>query len=470
MKTASTSHDATQTQNRPHLELVGDDIQVPLVQGGQRRYINLDFAASTPALVEVAAKLDEFLPYYSSVHRGAGIKSQISTSAYEGARETLRAFFGALPTDTIVITRNTTDSMNLLASCLPVGAKVVAFTSEHHTTLLPWQRSKGSVHYLTMPKSASQAVEQLSDYLRGQPDTTLVAVTGASNVTGEIWPIAELATVAHQYGARIVVDAAQMAPHLAIDMTALDVDYLAASGHKLYAPYGAGVLLGRADWLDSAEAYLRGGGAVDFVTPTEVLWSRGASRHEAGSPNVIGAVAMAAACETLAAYGMDELAEEEIALADYARRRLADVPGIELYRLWEPEAARIGVVPFNLAAYDHSHLAAILSAEFGIGVRHGCFCAHPLILELLNVSDEQATSLREEIKTGNRPRLPGAVRMSIGVSTTRDDLDYLVNSLTKIANEGPSWTYAIDPNTGEFTPAPDPREWPDLPITLDRTT
>jgi len=451
------------------LELIGTSIEVPLVSGTWRRYVNLDYAASTPALVAVKERLDAFGPYYSSVHRGAGLKSQISTAAYEGARETLRRFFHGRPSDSVIVTRNTTDSMNLLASCLPSSAHVVAFTSEHHATLLPWQHTSGDVEYLEMPTSASQAIERLTSYLEAHPLTTLVAVTGASNVTGEVWPIAELTSVAHANGARIVIDAAQMAPHLPIDMAALDIDYLAASGHKLYAPYGAGVLIGRADWLDRADAYLRGGGAVDFVTPTEVLWSKGPTRHEAGSPNVIGAVAMAIACETLENYGMDRLAEEEIDLASYARTELGTIPGIELYRLWEPEAPRIGVVTFNLNGYDHSHLAAILSAEYGIGVRHGCFCAHPLILELLNVSDEQAVSLRAELKAGRRPRLPGAVRMSVGVGTTRADVDYLVASLRHIAAEGPDWTYGIDQATGEFKPDPDPRPWPDLPVPLERS-
>ncbi|WP_298210551.1 aminotransferase class V-fold PLP-dependent enzyme [Ferrimicrobium sp.] len=468
MTTNPIAEKSAPAQLHPHLDLVGSDIEVPLVSGGWRRYVNLDYAASTPALVEVAARLEAFLPYYSSVHRGAGIKSQISTAAYEGARESLREFFHGRPTDTVVITRNTTDSMNLLASCLPGGAKAVAFTSEHHATLLPWGHTQGSIQYLTMPKSAGQAISALGEYLTEHPDTALVAVTGASNVTGEVWPIAELTGLAHEHGARIVVDAAQMAPHLPIDMTSLDVDYLAASGHKLYAPYGAGVLIGRADWLDSADAYLRGGGAVEFVTPSEVLWSSGASRHEAGSPNVLGAVAMATACETLANFGMERIAAEEIDLAQYARRRLGEVPGIEVYRLWEPEAPRIGVVTFNLPPYDHSHLAAILSAEFGIGVRHGCFCAHPLILELLNVSDDQAATFRAELKAGRRPRLPGAVRMSIGIGTTREDIDYLVASLTNIVEHGTSWTYAIDPTTGEFAPDPDPRPWPSLPIALAR--
>ncbi len=465
MTTASPSTTNMDPRNGSEPIFVGQDVEVPLIDGSLRRYINLDYAASTPALVEVARKLDAFLPYYSSVHRGAGFKSQISTAAYEGAREVIRHFFGAREDDLVIFTRNTTDSLNLLASVIPEGAPVVAFTSEHHANLLSWQTSAANVHYLPMPRSAAEAIESLTDYLKDN-GTSLVTVTGASNVTGEIWPIAELARVAHDHGSRICLDAAQMAPHLPVDIMDLGVDYLAASGHKLYAPYGAGVLIGRPDWLEQSDPYLRGGGAVDFVTPTEVLWSRGPARQEAGSPNVVGAVAMALACEALAAIGMENIAREEIALADYARCQLATISGIELYRLWGNDVSRIGVVTFNLQGYEHSQLAAILSAEYGIGVRHGCFCAHPLILELLNVDQEQAAELRVQLKAGRRPRLPGAVRMSLGIGSTFQDVDELVDALTHIAQVGPKWTYTIDSLTGEYEPSLDPRPWPDLDISL----
>jgi selenocysteine lyase/cysteine desulfurase len=453
-------------EQRP--ELLGASVKVPLVSGQWRQYVNLDYAASTPPLLAVMRNLEAFLPYYSSVHRGAGYKSQISTAAYEGARETVKAFFRARRDDAVIFTRNTTDAINLLASSLPEGSSVVSFASEHHANFLPWQLVPGRVTYLDAPSSAIDSLDRLEEHFTSGAPTTLVAVTGASNVTGEIWPLAEIAALAHSHGARLLLDAAQLAPHFKVDVTDLDVDYMAVSGHKLYAPFGAGVLIGRADWLEATDPFLRGGGAVDFVTTSEVLWSALPERQEAGSPNVVGAVAMAVALEQLAKYGMDRIGQEEIALGNYARSRLCSVPGLDLYRLWDEQAARIGVATFNLAGYDHSQVAAILSAEFGIGVRHGCFCAHPLMLQLLGVSDDQASRIRAGMKRGEKSRIPGAVRMSLGLGTRQSEIDYLVASLEQLATEGPRWHYAVDPQTGDYLPDPDPRPWPDLPISLAR--
>ena len=264
------------------LRLVGADTVVPLVTGEERRYINLDYAASAPALASVARAVEALLEWYSSVHRGAGFKSRAATAAYEGAREAVRSFFNASPDDAVLFTRNTTDSINLLAGTLPEGTHVVAFAGEHHANLLPWKRC--GVRFLGVPESQDQAIEEVRAALRDLPacdDPHLVAVTGASNVTGEIWPLRELAQVAHENGARILVDAAQLAPHAVIDMAADEIDYLAMSGHKLYAPYGAGVLIGHPDWLRAGDPFLRGGGAVKLVTVDEVLWADLPDRQEA---------------------------------------------------------------------------------------------------------------------------------------------------------------------------------------------
>ena len=449
-------------------ELLGASLKVPLVSGQWRQYVNLDYAASTPPLLAVMRSLEAFLPYYSSVHRGAGYKSQISTAAYEGARETVRAFFRARHDDAVIFTRNTTEAINLLAASLPEGSSVVSFASEHHANLLPWQLLSGRATFLGAPSSALDSLNRLEEHFASGAPTTLVAVTGASNVTGEIWPVAELAAVAHSHGARLLLDAAQLAPHFTADVTELGVDYMAISGHKLYAPFGAGALIGRPDWLEATAPFFRGGGAVDFVTTSEVLWSALPARQEAGSPNVVGAVAMAAALEQLATYGMDRIGREEIALGNYARNRLSAVPGLEVYRLWDEKAERIAVATFNLSGYDHSHLAAVLSAEFGIGVRHGCFCAHPLMLQLLGVSDDEVDRLRAGMKRGEKSKIPGAVRMSLGLGTRRSDIDHLVTSLEQVAMEGPRWHYRVDPQTGDYLPDPDPRPWPDLPINLAR--
>ena len=223
------------------LPVVGGDLAVPLVTGERVRYVNLDCAASAPCLRAVHEAVTGLLPWYSSVHRGAGFASAVMTEAYGAAREIIAAHVGAGPDDQVVFTRNTTDSLNLLASALPEDTTVVCFASEHHANLLPWRR--GRFVQLPIPPSPEVALARVEDALRTLTSRhRLLAVTGASNVTGEIWPVAELAALAHRYGARIAVDAAQLAPHRAVDMAALGVDYLALSGHKLYAPFGAGVL------------------------------------------------------------------------------------------------------------------------------------------------------------------------------------------------------------------------------------
>jgi selenocysteine lyase/cysteine desulfurase len=412
--------------------------------------------------------VDEFLPWYGSVHRGAGFRSVVSTGAYEEARGVVREFIGARPGDAVLFTRNTTDSINLLARALPVGTRVVGFDAEHHADMLPWRL--GRIRHVPTPDDRAEVPDVLSRVLSeerrlaGITGPLLVAVTGASNVTGDIWPIREIAAVAKRHGARIFVDAAQLAPHAPIDMTAAGVDYLAFSGHKLYAPFGTGVLVGRADWLEAAAPYLRGGGAVEFVTLDDALWRGLPDRHEAGSPNVIGAVALAAACRTLAGIGMELVAAEEAELAGRARMGLAGVPGLKSYELWGEGGPRIGVATFNVDGFDHALLAAVLSAEHGIGVRHGCFCAHPLLLRLLGIPQSEAEEYRTRLRRGAPVHLPGAVRMSLGLDSTAGDVDRLVGALQDIVEFGPRWRYERDERTGEYSPVPDPRQLPPPPF------
>jgi selenocysteine lyase/cysteine desulfurase len=449
------------------LRLVGAETEVPLVTGGVRRYVNLDYAASAPALRAVRDAVEELLGWYSSVHRGAGFKSRASTAAYEGARESIHRFVRARDDDAVIITRNTTDSINLLAGTLPPGTHVVAFAGEHHANLLPWKRN--TVRYLPVPESPDEMLDTLAATLQALPhcgDPHLVAVTGASNVTGEIWPIARIAEVAHEHEARILVDAAQLAPHAPIDMARDGIDYLALSGHKLYAPYGAGALVGERDWLSAGDPFLRGGGAVTIVTVEETLWAELPDRQEAGSPNVIGAVALGVACDTLAEAGMNRIANEERALLAYARERLGAIAEFEHYRIWPADHPRVGLLTFNLGGTPYDLLAAILSCEHGIGIRHGCFCAHPLMMRLLRVDDAEAHRLLSESKAGHHERLPGAARMSLGLGSTREDVDALADALRAIAADGPQWTYAVDRHTDQWEPDPDPRPLPALGVRL----
>ncbi|MFE0028537.1 aminotransferase class V-fold PLP-dependent enzyme [Amycolatopsis sp. NPDC059021] len=389
--------------------VVGADVRVPLADGTQVPYANFDYAASAPCLRAVKETLDAALPLYASVHRGAGQLSQLTTRAYEDVRRTVRRFAGARPGDSVIFTRNTTDSMNLLASCVPLTTTVVVFESEHHANLLPWLHRHFVVR-LPMPASPSEAVAAAAGAL--SPGGLLV-VTAASNVTGELWPVHELAAAAHARGARIAVDAAQLAPHRPLDMS--DVDYLAFSGHKLYAPFGAGVLIGRGDWLRDADPYLRGGGASKLVGPDTVVWASAAEeRHEAGSPNVLGALAIAAACSALSDAGWPALVAGEERLLGYLRSGLSSVPGLRELSLWGPDSARVGIVSFAVEGWDARLLAQTLSDNYGIGVRDGKMCAHNLVRHLAGGDDS-------------------IVRASIGLGTTRAHIDRLVTALAELA-------------------------------------
>lgn len=401
----------------PHLvripKVVGADVPVP-VKTGLLPYANFDYAASAPCLESVQEAVVKALPYYSSVHRGAGHASQVTTRAYEQARETVRAFLGG--PQAVVFTRNTTDSFNLLARALPQPTSVVVFESEHHATQLPWRNAVR----LPVPAGPIEALQAAGEALKACPQgPRLLVVTAASNVTGELWPIRELADLAHRHGARIAVDAAQLAPHRPLDARGLD--YVALSGHKLYAPFGAGVLAGRADWLRAASPYLKGGGASRRVGPNGVEWAADAEqRHEAGTPNVLGAIALAAACEALT--GWDDLVAEEERLLGRLRAGLAEIPGVRELSLWGPDHPRVGIVSFTVEGHPARSVAEYLSAEHGIGVRDGKFCAHPLVRHLVGgaggCADPDGT----------------AVRASIGLGTTDEHVDRLIAALRALTD------------------------------------
>ncbi|MGN2642047.1 aminotransferase class V-fold PLP-dependent enzyme [Nocardia takedensis] len=407
----------------------GDDLRVPLVQGGTAEYANFDYAASAPALAAVTDRIAQLLPYYASVHRGAGYASRISTECYESARDSVREFVGAADDQVVVFTRNTTDALSLLSTCVP--GDTVVLDTEHHANFLPWLRNGRRV--VPAADTLDETIGRIVAELCAKP-AALLAITGASNVTGEVLPIERLARVAHDCGARILVDAAQLAPHRRIDLRAAGVDYLAFSGHKLYAPFGAGVLVGRRDWLDQADPYLPGGGAVVEVGVETTKWACAPQRHEGGSPNVLGVAALAAACEALAAIDPEALAAHEHLLAERLRTGLSAVPGVSLLRVWSDSPDSVGIVAFTLDGFEPGHVAAYLSAEHGIGVRDGRFCAHPLLARL---------------------GIDGALRASIGLGTDSADVDRLIEAITTLVATGPDWNYAR--TDGHWNPTPETR-------------
>ncbi|MBB6557180.1 aminotransferase class V-fold PLP-dependent enzyme [Nonomuraea rubra] len=404
---------------RPIPAVIGADLEVPVKGGRLVGYANLDYAASAPCLEPVSAAVAAALPAYSSVHRGAGYASQLTTARYEQARHTVRAFVGARPDDAVIFTRNTTDATNLLAGCLPAGTTAVVFDTEHHASLLPWPQAVR----LAPPAFPGEAVRAADEALAGIDGPKLLVVTAASNVTGELWPIAALAHIAHRHGARILVDAAQLVPHRKLNLTALDLDYVAFSGHKLYAPFGAGVLVGRRDWLAEGTPYLKGGGAVRSVGE-DVEWHDDPEpRHEAGTPNVLGAIALAAACDALTATGWTELVREEERLIARLRAGLGSIAGVRELSLWGDDHPRVGIVSFTVAGYSAREVAEALSGEYGIGVRDGKFCAHPFVRHLLDSADG-----------GCDDDTASAVRASIGIGTTQEHVDRLIEAVRDLVS------------------------------------
>jgi selenocysteine lyase/cysteine desulfurase len=414
----------------------GADLQVPLADGMIAAFANFDHASTPPCLRAVADAVSDFLPWYASTHRGSGTLSEMCTSHYEECRRVVHGFVGARPDDHVVFTRNTTDALNLLARCVPDDMTVLVFGHEHHANLLPWRKRR----VLPICSTHAALVETLDRALVDLDGPALLSVTAAVNVTGELLPLDELVAVARAHRALVAVDAAQWVAHRPIDMAALDVDFLGLSGHKMYAPFGIGALAGRGAWLAQADPYLRGGGATQFVSDDagRVEWRTGESRHEAGTANVVGAVALATACRTLSAASATLMPYEAV-LAGRLRSGLNEIPEYRELSLFGPESERLAIVSFVVEGVDPGLLASVLSVEYGIGVRHGGFCAQPLTRHLLRATSPAGPTT--------------AVRASLGLGLGIEQVDRLVDAARSITEIGPQLFYTNQ--DGAWTPGPD---------------
>ena len=440
--------------------ILGLDKETPLLDGTTTTYVSLDNGASTPPMIDAVDALNNFMPYYSSVHRGTGFKSRLSTRIFDESREIIAEFVNAdLSENTIIFGKNASEALNKLAHSLPSSEDCIVMTTgmEHHSNDLPWRDHYKVVHVSTLPDGRLDENDFDKQLELHKDNLALVTVAGAANVTGYIQPIHRLARKVHEAGSMILIDAAQLAPHRKIDMKPdghpEHLDFIVLAGHKMYAPYGTGVLIGpKKIFLDCAPDY-SGGGTVSIVTPTEVYWASLPDKEEAGSPNVPGAVAMAASAKALMEYTMEKIEEHEVVLTKYSLNRLKEVPGIILYGESDPEKLdRVGVIPFNIEGIPHAKLAAILGYEGGIGVRNGCFCAHPYVVSLLNLSQEEAESWRDEFLGGDKSKMPGMVRMSLGCYSTKEDVDKLITMLKKVAAGDYKADYEVIKKTGEYIP------------------
>ncbi len=429
--------------------LVGDGLPVPCVDGRERPYLSCDVAASSSALPAVLRAVEDFVPWYSSVHRGAGYKSQRATEAYESARDALLRFAGRSGDDVAIVCRNTTEAVNHLAYRLRLAPSDVIVTTvvEHHANMLPWSRA-ARCRYVECGTDGTFDADDVVRALEAEPLPRLLTITGASNITGFMPPLEEIIAAAHERGVPVAVDGAQLAPHRPLPAAA---DFVAWSGHKMYAPFGAGALVGPRRFFEEGDPWLAGGGAVDLVSLDEVVWTEPPDREEAGSPNVIGAVALGAAIGEFEAIGWSSISEHDRLIATELRRGLSGIAGVHLLG---PDLATetLPVATFTVEGMPHSLVAARLSAEEGIGVRHGCFCAHPYLMRLLGLEEAEVEAYRRQVRHGDRRAMPGAVRASLGINASLGDVDRLCTAVARLADEPPQCEYVQDPHTGDFAP------------------
>ncbi len=416
----------------------GTDVRIPLSNGRYTNEINFDNAATTPPLKSVMEAVADFAPWYSSIHRGTGYKSKLSSDFYEATRKTIAHFVNMdMDYSTVIFVQNSTEALNKIANKLGSakrGGIILSSFMEHHSNDLPW-RKYFLVKYIDVDINGKLDLQDYEQKLRqysGQ--IRLVAVSGASNVTGYKNDIHHLARLAHKYGTKILIDGAQLIPHSPINMhTSYDnehIDYLVFSGHKMYAPFGTGVLIAPKKTFKHGPPTYVGGGTVKIVTPQYVMWDNVPHKEEAGTPNIMGVVALDAALKTLNKLGMPHLEEMELSLTQYALNKLNKIKDVIIYGNSKNCIDRIGIITFNIKGLHHSIVANILSKEAGISVRSGCFCAQPYVQKLLRLSHKDMDAHR---RNPNLPH-PGMVRISFGLYNEISEVDKCIHFIHKISD------------------------------------
>ncbi|WJQ10165.1 cysteine desulfurase [Geobacillus stearothermophilus] len=344
--------------------------------------VYFDSAATSQKPLPVIEALDRYYrEYNSNVHRGVHTLGTKATDAYEGAREKVRRFLNAKSAQEIIFTRGTTTALNLVASSygranVKEGDEIVITYMEHHSNLIPWQQlakqTGATLKYIPMQEDGTLDWRDVEATIT--PAVKIVAIAHVSNVLGTINPIRDIARLAHERGAVVVVDAAQSAPHMKIDVQELDCDFLAFSGHKMCGPTGIGVLYGKKKWLEQMEPIEFGGEMIDFVELYDSTWKELPWKFEGGTPIIAGAIGLGAAIDFLEQVGLDAIAAHEHELAQYALERLADIDGVTVYGPKE----RAGLVTFNIEGVHPHDVATVLDAE-GVAIRAGHHCAQPLM-------------------------------------------------------------------------------------------
>ena len=379
--------------------------------------VYLDNAATTQKpLCVLDAMREEYLNVNANVHRGVHYLSQQATDLHEAAREKVRSFVNAQKTEEIVFTRGTTEAINLVASSfcesqMREGDEVLVTEMEHHSNIVPWQlqaQKRGIVvrHLPMTDDGRLVSFDDIATYMTER--TKLVSVAHVSNVLGTINPVSDIIRLAHERGIPVLVDAAQSAPHMKIDVQMLDCDFLAFSGHKMYGPTGVGVLYGKEDWLDRLPPYQGGGEMIDKVTWEKTTFERLPFKFEAGTPDYVATHGLATAIDYMERIGLDEIEAHEKDLTQYALKQLKTIDGLTVYG---PQEGRDAVVSFNISTIHHLDIGTLLD-RLGIAVRTGHHCAQPLM---------------------DRLGISGTVRASFALYNTREEVDALVAGLRRVS-------------------------------------
>lgn len=415
--------------------VVGLNDPVEVKAGVFRPVINFDNAATTPALQPVVDEVIKRLATYGSIGRGFSAKSNISTQIYDDTRNKVLGFLNADPEKyTVFYVNNTTDGLNKLASALISGKDDVVLCTrmEHHANDLSW-RERCKVIYAEVDEQGRIIYEDLERLLR-ENSVKYVAVTAASNVTGYVTDVHRIAKMAHEHGAQIIVDGAQIVAHRAFSMKGEtpeeNIDFFVFSAHKMYSPFGGGAVVGLTSVLDEHIPQFYGGGMIDIVTDHSVYWRLAPEVYEAGSPNYPGVVGMGKAIEILRQVGFDAISAHEQVLVSRLIDGLKKMDHVIIYGDYENIADRVGVVTFNFSDANSFFVASRLS-EKGAATRRGAFCAHPYVWRLMGIDEEEAASF-EGCTDG---KTAGMIRVSFGIYNTEEEVDEFLQLLEESVGE-----------------------------------
>ena len=398
--------------------------------------INFDNAATTPVLKKVMKAVLKASENYGSIARGDGQKSQYSSDLYEECRRYVIKYFNApLNKYTAIFVSNTTEGINKLSNILIKNKNDIVITSrmEHHSNDLPW-RGKCDLKYVEVDEKGRIIMEELEEMFSIYQDRIkYVTITGASNVTGYITDIRRVAKLAHKYGAKLIVDGAQLVPHRAINICGKEdddyIDFLIFSAHKVYAPFGSGAIIGLRDELEKYPPDTKGGGTVERVLDDEIIWLSTPEKNEAGSPNFFGAVALMQALKEMNKIGFELIESNEKKLLKILIEGMKNFERVILYGDNENIEDRLGIMVFNIDRLCYEMVGEYLASIRGIAVRQGGFCAHPYTRRLLGIKSNE---IEEYIKKNG---MPGMVRVSLGAYNSEKEVNIFLETIEYICKK-----------------------------------